>query len=231
MKLPFFNREFFDSLPEENDDAIVALADEYARLFNAGGSESGFDHDFLEAYAILQAFFEARALEVTLPQVTPPTVNRSELLNVLRVEKTEAKKRIYQRESTFHFESKTEEYRARFAKAPVYELSDKDHNRIHELIKELRELIQIAVLIPQQHKGRLQKRLEAMQKELHKRTSDIDRFWGFVAEAAIVSRKFGDDLKPINERVEELGQIVVAIIFAKEGIQALPNIVKLLQVQ
>jgi hypothetical protein len=92
-------------------------------------------------------------------------------------------------------------------------------------------LIQKAVLIPKQHKERLLKRLEAMQKELHKSTSNIDRFWGFVAEAGIVARKFGEDLKPINDRVTELGRIVIAVIMAKEGIQALPEIVKILQIK
>ena len=67
-----------------------------------------------------------------------------------------------------------------------------------------------------------------MQNEIHKKTSDIDRFWGFVAEAGIVARKFGEDLKPISDRVTELGKIVVAVIMSHEGIKALPEISKLL---
>jgi hypothetical protein len=63
-----------------------------------------------------------------------------------------------------------------------------------------------------------------MHAELHKKTSDIDRFWGFIGEAGIAMRKFGDDLAPISERILELGGIVITVIFAKEGIQALPEV-------
>jgi hypothetical protein len=230
MKLQFFSREFLESLPAENDDAVVALANEYTRLWNQTGG-AGNDHDFLEVYAILQAFIEARGLKFSLPPATPPNVRRSDILSILQTQKSAAETRIYQRESTFHLEQKSDEYRAMFSIIPTYEFSDADYNRIQELINELRDLIQRAVLIPKQHKERLLKRLEAMQKELHKRTSDIDRFWGFVAEAGIVARKFGEDLKPINDRVGELGRIVIAVIMAKEGIQALPEIVKLLQIK
>jgi hypothetical protein len=61
-----------------------------------------------------------------------------------------------------------------------------------------------------------------------KDTSDIDRFWGFIAEAGIVARKFGEDLKPISDRATELGRIVIAVVMAKEGVKSLPDITKLL---
>jgi hypothetical protein len=170
-------------------------------------------------------------LKFSLPAANPPNVPRGEIVNILSTQKTAAEKRIYERESLFHLEQKSDEYRAIFSKADSYEFSDAEYNRIQELINELRDLIQKAVLIPKQHKERLLKRLEAMQKELHKNTSNIDRFWGFVAEAGIVARKFGEDLNPINDRVTELGRIVIAVIMTKEGIQALPEIVKILQIK
>ena len=72
------------------------------------------------------------------------------------------------------------------------------------------------------------RRLEALSNELHKRTNDIERFWGFLGEAAIVMRKFGEDLKPVADRVLELARIVLSAIFAKEGIKALPELSRLL---
>lgn len=207
------------------------LANEYTRFRGQTGNDGAFDQDYLEVYAIIQAFIEAHGFQFLLPPATPPSVNRNEIQNILQSQKGAAEVRIYKRESTFHFEHKAEEYRAMFSKVPVYEFSDADFNRIQELINQLRDLIQKAVLIPQQHKNRLLKRLEAMQKELHKRTSDIDRFWGFIAEAGIVARKFGEDLQPINERVGELGRIVIAVIMSQEGIHALPDIIRLLQIK
>jgi len=70
--------------------------------------------------------------------------------------------------------------------------------------------------------------LEAMQGELHKKTSDIDRFWGFIGEVGINIRKFGENMRPISERVQELGKIVIAVIYAKEGIPLPPEVSKFL---
>jgi len=85
-------------------------------------------------------------------------------------------------------------------------------------------LIRNSTLISDEHKRRLLRKLDAMHGELHKKTSDIERFWGFIGEAGIAMRKFGEDLAPISERVLELGGLVVNVIFAKEGVKALPEI-------
>ena len=110
----------------------------------------------------------------------------------------------------------------------MYEFSDQDYSRVQVLINELRDEINKSSLITEDHKRRLLKRLEAMQVELHKKTSDIDRFWGFIGEAGITIRKFGEDMQPITNRVQELGRIVIAVIFAKEGIKALPEVSQIL---
>ena len=116
----------------------------------------------------------------------------------------------------------------RFARAQVYEFEDEDFRRVQALIGELRDLLRDNSLITEEHQKRLLRRLESMRAELHKRTTDIERFWGFLGEAAIVIRKFGEDLKPISERVLELGGIILRVIFAKEGIKALPELNRML---
>lgn len=231
MKSQFFSREFLSQLPEDTDEAIVRVADEYRRMLSNLGASHDFDHDFLEVYAILDAFIASRELTFRLPPAAPPNINRQGVLAEFQNAKSAAEKRIYQRDSKAHFESKSAEYRALFSKRPVYEFSDGEFARLQILISEIRSEIQKAVLITDDHKRRLLRRLEAMQAELHKKTSDIDRFWGFIAEAGIVARKFGEDLKPLNDRVVELGRIVTAVIMTKEGIQALPEIAKILQLK
>ena len=67
-----------------------------------------------------------------------------------------------------------------------------------------------------------------MRAEFHRKTNDIDRFWGFIGEAGIAMRKFGEDLAPISERVLELGGIVINVVFTKEGIKALPEVSQIL---
>lgn len=198
-------------------------------MFHKLANVAGFDHDFLEVYAILDAFIDSRKLSVRLPPVTPPNFNRQAVQEALQNAKSISQQRLYQRDTKEYFDLKSDEYRTLFSKTAAYEFSDKEFDRIQQLICELRTEIQKSVLITANHKRRLLRRLEAMQSELHKETSDIDRFWGFVAEAGIVARKFGEDLQPINERVLELGRIVTAAIMAKEGIQAIPEIAKILQ--
>lgn len=68
-----------------------------------------------------------------------------------------------------------------------------------------------------------------MQVELHQTNSDIDRFWGFIGEVGVAVRKFGEDLKPISERAQELSKLVITAVMMREGITALPMIVKLLE--
>ena len=58
------------------------------------------------------------------------------------------------------------------------------------------------------HKRRLLNRLEKLQSELHKRISDLDRFWGLVGDAGVVLGKLGKDAKPIVDRIRELAGIV-----------------------
>ena len=47
-----------------------------------------------------------------------------------------------------------------------------------------------------------------MQSELHKRVSDLDRFWGLIGDAGVVLGKFGEDAQPFVERIREIAEIV-----------------------
>ncbi len=47
-----------------------------------------------------------------------------------------------------------------------------------------------------------------MQSELHKKISDVDRYWGLVAEAGVVLGKLSKDSKPIVARIKELAEII-----------------------
>lgn len=58
------------------------------------------------------------------------------------------------------------------------------------------------------HQRRLLAKLEKLQSELHKKVSDLDRFWGLLGEAGVVSGKLGRDAKPIVDRIREIAEIV-----------------------
>ena len=226
MKTAFFPSKLLNGLPADNMEGLAALCVEFERFDGHARQLPEHHNDYVEALSILRAFAMARDVKLEpFPEIGPQKHQNisnvgayfSQLRSLVRAELTS-------RYSKGYFESKTEEYMALFSKVSVYEFSDADFKRVQDLVNELRELIRSSSLITDDHKRRLLRRLEAMHAELHKRTTDIDRFWGFIGEAGIAMRKFGEDLTPISERVLELGGIVVTVIFAKEGIKALPEV-------
>lgn len=54
------------------------------------------------------------------------------------------------------------------------------------------------------HQARLLKQVESLQLELHKKMSNLDRFWGLVGDAGVIAGKFGKDAKPLVDRIREL---------------------------
>jgi hypothetical protein len=226
MKTAFFPPKLLQGLPADNVEALAALCGEFERFDGHARQLPEHHGDYVEALSILRGFAIARALTLeTFPQIGPQrhqnVANVTAYFGRLR---DQTRTELSGRYSRGYFETKTEEYVALFSRVSVYEFSDAEFKRVHELVRELRDLIRSSSLITDEHKRRLLRRLEAMQGELHKKTSDIDRFWGFIGEAGIAMRKFGEDLAPISERVLELGGIVITVIFAKEGIKALPEV-------
>lgn len=103
-------------------------------------------------------------------------------------------------------------FRSRFKSALgnsfSYEFSQGDLNRIQELINDLRTQISNNNELEHDHKQRLLLRLERLQGELHKKVSDLDRFWGLIGDAGVVLGKLGKDAKPIVDRIREIADIV-----------------------
>jgi hypothetical protein len=226
MKTAFFPPKLLQSLPSDNMEALAALCGEFERFDGHARQLPDHHGDYVEALSILRGFTIARETKLEpFPEIgSQRHQNISSVTGYFNRLRDQVRTELSGRYSKGYFETKTEEYVALFSRVSVYEFSESDFKRVHELVRELRELIRGSSLITDEHKRRLLRRLEAMHAELHKKTSDIDRFWGFIGEAGIAMRKFGDDLAPISERILELGGIVITVIFAKEGIQALPEV-------
>ncbi len=54
------------------------------------------------------------------------------------------------------------------------------------------------------HPAALLKRLERLQQEMHKKVSDLDRFWGLIGDAGVMLGKFGRDARPLVDTIKEL---------------------------
>ncbi|MFI8647915.1 hypothetical protein ACIGJK_24375 [Pseudomonas iridis] len=86
----------------------------------------------------------------------------------------------------------------------AYEFTDGDLSRIQDLINELRGLLADDSGLDDGHKRRLLKRLEELQKELHKKVSDLSHFYGLMGDFGVAVGKLGKDAKPFTDRIGEL---------------------------
>lgn len=100
----------------------------------------------------------------------------------------------------------------------AYEFADDDLERVQELINLLRKDISSSELFEADHKRRLLNRLEKLQSELHKKVSDLDRFWGLMGEAGVAIGKFGNDVKPMVDRIREIADIIWRTQSKSEGL-------------
>ena len=110
--------------------------------------------------------------------------------------------------SEIRLEAMTSKFNIALGQSFAYEFSQGDLDRVQVLINELREQINNSSLFEEKHKARLLKRLEKLQAEMHKKMSDVDKFWGLVGDAGIVIGKFGKDSKPFVDRIKEISDIV-----------------------
>lgn len=230
MKTAFFPAKILTGLPSDNLEALAALCAEFERFDGHARELPDHHNDYVEALSILRAFAAAR-----LAKLAPfPDIGSQQRQNIASIKayfsqlRDTVRSELYSRHAKGYFESKTEEYLSLFARAPGYEFTQAEFKRLQELMTQLRELLQGSTLIEDEQKRRLLRKLEAMRGELHPKSADIDRFWGFMGEAGVAMRKFGEDLNPISQRVLELGRLVVSVLLQKEGIKALPELSQLL---
>lgn len=88
-----------------------------------------------------------------------------------------------------------------------YEFSQGDIERVQQLVNELRNWLVQCGDITEEHRQRILRRLERLQAEIHKKTSDLDRLWGLIGDAGVALGKFGKEAKPFVDRIRELTQI------------------------
>ena len=224
MKLPYINKwwiyiilfeeEFLSSLPEEPMSALVAICGHFNN-FNISHKlriDELDDYDkYLEAYALIQSIVSALGIKTP---VDIPILTNERIANISIIQKffslldksasEEADKII----TNNGLEKSRAVFDSFFGKTIIYEFSDGDLDRIQEIINQLRKIVTKSKSIEDSHKSRLLKKLEKLQSELHKKVSDIDRFWGLMGDAGIAIGKFGKDAKPIFDRIQEILNIV-----------------------
>jgi len=183
--------------------AIEALNLEYSSEW------SEFDYPVLmETYALLVEIIEAEILKI---QIFIPVIESCAssndcliILNFIR----EVESKAQAENSKFSLTSLRNRFKSSLSNSFHYEFSQGDVDRIQELLNQLRKLVAESDKFEPDHQQRLLKRLEKLQSEVHKKISDLDKFWGLVGDAGVAVGKFGNDAKPIFDRIKEISQIV-----------------------
>lgn len=209
----YFTDIFIDKLPDDKYLALDSICSEFSKFDQEAGQKIQHIEYYFKALAIFKAY--ASTKDYPISEIQPgndPNQNIHNIRNFLYQQRAEISKLLH----TIYLEQQTQKYTDRFESISAYVFSEDDFTSIQRLINEMRDIITTSEVITDNHKRRLLERLERMQRELHKATSDLDRFWGFIGEAGVAIGKFGNDIKPLVDRINELAKIVWKTIVLKE---------------
>ena len=234
MRTSPFTSEFAKALPADDLDALKLLCDEFLR-FCQNESETAAYESVVRAYAMIHTFVTERSPKIEsprgpspeLPDLIPGDNEASQMqgmVNLILNLNASVATTIARRKAQRAFEEQRRQLAGTFnARAAIYDLTQDQLSTIQRLINELRQQIAAAAdVLGDEHKNRLLSRLEKLQQELHKRMSNFDRIFGFMADVALLAPKVGNGLDPIVQRTIQLGQVAANIIQTAHGHPALP---------
>lgn len=206
-----FGQDVIQSIEDNPIQGIVDICkysrDKASELVGSGSWNEDVHELFWETVSLLELAIEHSQVDI---EIETPEATGSIQDNCNRIwDYLDKIQGVFEGHSVaLKIESYKGRYKAAFKSSFAYEFSQGDLDRIQTLVNELREHISNNEILDSSHKQRLLKRLEQLQSELHKRVSDLDRFWGMVGDAGVVLGKLGTDSKPIVDRVKEVAEIV-----------------------
>lgn len=202
-----FDSSFYDKLPDDPVMAIYKICQAIQEIYNRSTSkeeDEKYYEYYLEAFGVLKAINESYNIGIKIPDLPSGRSNHLEFISEFS---SELSSRLDSVVADNIIKKSQEKYLIKIGRTFSYEFSQGDLNRIQTLINELRDSISNSDLYENNHKERILKKLEDLQKELHKKVANLDKFWGLVGEAGVVLGKFGNDAKPLVDRIREIAQI------------------------
>jgi hypothetical protein len=202
-----FDDKFIEDLPEGNWEALEKIRNRFrSRDQVLRGLTNNFG-EYVQAYAFLNVFLEKVMFKGKIAQLDTKESKKNQILMIQSVFFDPQETNFKELEIDLYNDS-VAQFAKRLGTSFAYEFSEGDLNKVQTNINELRDLISDSEIIEDNHKQRLLKRLERLQSELHKKMSDLDRFWGFVGDAGVVMGKLGKDAKPFTDRIKDVMSIV-----------------------
>lgn len=207
-----YSDEFIESIIESPVERIVEICKVPVEFLNSmyesDNEITKEDYDeLIVTYSLVQSIFEEKILDSDMDSVfiSGNIINDCrQLYNYFNTILNE----FISEEANLRVQSLTSKFKSKLGSGFAYEFTQGDIDRIQTLINELRGEISKSDFIASEHKSRLLKRLEHLQAEMHKRMSDLDKFWGLVGDAGVAIGKFGNDAKPFIDRIREITDII-----------------------
>lgn len=195
------NSEFIENIPSDFYQGVLYITNAFfEKEFDPRDNDRT-----IEFYSLLEAFLKANNYPLDeLELGTRAQENYSKVAQYFSNINQHASEHVAKKK----IDSARDKYNTLFNNIFTYEFTEGDLKRIQQLINELRDLLNESELFTADHKNRLLRKLEKLQSELHKKISDVDRFWGFVGDAGVAIGKFGKDSKPFVDRIREIVDIV-----------------------
>lgn len=203
--------EFISSLPENRHEATLLIAEAIKKILTLNHKTllevlCGYD-TLVEAYSFLFFHITENNLEhmLCIPQMSGDPEYNARVIAALVLEVCEVIPNTITLERTSSImNARMEKYKAILGKSRAFCFSEETLSRVQVLINELRNELQKSTQYEQEHRERLLAKLEKLQAELHKRMSSLDSFWALLGDAGVAFGKFGNDAKPVVDRVREL---------------------------
>lgn len=204
-----FPEELLDELkdnPLAGTIRLVTIVRGHLLPDTEGWQDSEYDA-LLEGYALILEVVESELLNIAGPAFEI-SGNKASDCNEINQYLKVVEKVCVSESSRLRVQSLRSHFKAAIGAGFAYEFSQGDLQRAQVLINQIRDLVADANGLEKDHKRRLLARIENLQSELHKKVSDLDRFWGLIGDAGVVLGKLGQDAKPIVDRIKEVADIV-----------------------
>lgn len=167
------------------------------------------DEDLLEVVIFLRTLIEEELIsyEGSVPAIDNGKVQKASASNFAANIHSQAQKTIERNKAKAAEQAHISRFKLIIGKGFSYEFTDGDINRVQELISELRKELANEPRLDEGHKRRLLIRLEQLQRELHKKVSDLSHFYNLMGDFGVAIGKLGRDAKPFTDRIKEIVQI------------------------
>lgn len=204
-----FDDDFVEGITEDPVSNAISVCVRVQQQFEREPGWSTDEHEaLLEGYALLQVMKEAGLIPVVVDEPSRPSGDiQADCVSLVEYVAS-MRQALNVHVKALSLEQLKNKFSQGLRVGFAYEFSQADLHRIQTLINELRGEVASSKLFEDTHQARLLKRLEQLQGELHKRVSDLDRFWGLIGDAGVALGRFGTAAKPFVDRISEITAIV-----------------------